>query len=98
MSNTERLLKVLVAPYVSEKATRIGADRQFAFRVVPDANKNEIKQAAELLFKVKVDNVSICKMRGKAKNIGRFSGWRKGWKKAYITLAEGQKIDFETQA
>jgi large subunit ribosomal protein L23 len=98
VSNEERLLKVLVAPYVSEKATRIGADRQFAFRVVPDATKIEIKKAAELLFKVKVDSVSICKMKGKTKTFGRILGWRKGWKKAYITLAEGQKIDFETKA
>jgi large subunit ribosomal protein L23 len=95
--NEERLLKVLVAPYVSEKASRVAANRQVVFRVVSDAAKPEIKKAAELLFKVKVDNVRICKVKGKNKMFGRVPGWRKGWRKAYLTLAEGQNIDFATQ-
>ena len=98
MTREERLLKVLLAPYVSEKSTRIGADRQYAFKVLSDADKQEIKKAVEFLFKVKVLVVHICNTKRKAKKFGRITGWRKGWKKAYVTLQEGQSIDFGVQS
>lgn len=93
--NQERLMKILMAPIVSEKTARLAdANRQFAFRVVKDASKPEIRKAVELMFDVKVDNVQIANMRGKVKVHGRSIGRRSDWKKAYVTLAEGHDIDF----
>lgn len=89
-----RLLQVLLAPVVSEKATFAGEkNEQIVFRVVRDATKAEIKAAIELLFKVKVEGVQVLNVKGKTKRFGRFSGTRKGWKKAYISLVPGQEID-----
>lgn len=91
----ERLMKVLLAPLVSEKTARIAdSNRQYAFKVVPDATKPEIRQAVETLFDVKVTNVQVANMRGKMKRFGQMLGKRSNWKKAYVTLAEGQDIDF----
>jgi large subunit ribosomal protein L23 len=91
----ERLMKVLLAPHVSEKTTRV-ADQanQVVFKVLPDASKIEIKKAVELLFEVKVSSVQVSNMKGKLKRFGQSIGRRKSWKKAYVTLAEGQDIDF----
>lgn len=89
-----RLLQVLLAPVVSEKATFAGEkNEQIVFRVVKDATKAEIKAAIELLFKVKVEGVQVLNVKGKSKRFGRFTGSRKGWKKAYISLVSGQEID-----
>ncbi len=94
----ERLMKVLLAPHVSEKTTIIEANSrpQYAFKVATDANKLEIKAAVELLFKVVVDSVSITTVKGKTKRFGQRQGKRNGWKKAYVALAEGHKIDLGT--
>lgn len=91
----ERLMKVLLSPIVSEKSARIGEEnRQFAFKVLSDATKPEIRQAVELMFNVKVTGVQVANMKGKVKRFGQMLGKRSDWKKAYITLAEGQDIDF----
>lgn len=91
----ERLMKVLLAPHVSEKTTRAADEaNQVVFRVVPDATKTEIKKAVELLFDVNVTAVQVSNMKGKLKRFGQSIGRRKSWKKAYVTLAEGQDIDF----
>ena len=93
--NQERLMQVLLAPQISEKATFIGDKyQQIIFRVVPDATKPEIKSAVELLFKVAVDSVNIANVKGKKKRFGRMMGRRKGWKKAYVSLKPGQEINF----
>ena len=93
--NQERLMKVLLAPIVSEKGTRIAdASRQFIFKVMTDASKPEIRKAVELMFDVKVDGVQVSNMRGKVKRHGQTTGKRADWKKAYVTLAEGHDIDF----
>ncbi|MDS4016383.1 MAG: 50S ribosomal protein L23 [Candidatus Accumulibacter sp.] len=93
--NQERLMQVLLAPQISEKATFIGDKyQQIIFRVVPDATKPEIKSAVELLFKVAVDSVNIANVKGKKKRFGRMMGRRKGWKKAYVCLKPGQEINF----
>jgi large subunit ribosomal protein L23 len=91
----ERLLQVLLAPQISEKATYI-ADKheQVVFRVVSDATKPEIKAAVELLFKVEVNSVQTANVKGKSKRFGRFMGQRKGWKKAFVCLKAGQEINF----
>jgi large subunit ribosomal protein L23 len=91
----ERLLKVILAPVISEKSTRI-ADKhnQVAFRVLPDATKEEIGAAVASLFKVEVSGVQVMNVKGKIKRSGRIMGRRDNWKKAYVTLKEGQDIDF----
>ena len=93
--NQERLMQVLLAPQISEKATFI-ADKheQVIFRVVPDATKPEVKGAVELLFKVSVKSVQIANVKGKQKKFGCVVGGRKSWKKAYVCLAPGQEINF----
>lgn len=93
--NEERLLKVLVAPHISEKGTVIGEKyRQVIFKVTQDATKPEIRNAVEKMFDVKVDAVTVCGVKGKTKRFGASTGKRSGWKKAYVTLAEGHDIDF----
>lgn len=92
--NQERLLKVLVAPVISEKSTMVAEKlNQACFVVVPDANKAEVK-AVELLFKVQVKSVQILNLKGKQKRFGRFMGKRNDVRKAYVTLAQGQEINF----
>ena len=93
--NQERLMKVLLAPIVSEKSTRLAdANRQFVFKVLPDSSKPEVRKAVELMFDVKVTGVQIANVRGKTKRFGQKEGKRADWKKAYVTLAEGHDIDF----
>ena len=91
----ERLLQVLLAPQISEKATYIAdKNEQVVFRVVSDATKPEVKAAVESLFSVKVKSVQIANVKGKVKRFGRTMGQRKGWKKAFVCLQPGQKINF----
>ena len=91
----ERLLTLLLAPTVSEKATQIADQHsQVVFRVVQDATKPEVKAAVELLFKVDVEAVRIANVKGKAKRFGAYSGRRRHWKKAYVSLKPGQEINF----
>ena len=94
----ERLMKVLLAPHVSEKsAVAADTNRQFVFRVLPDANKTEIKKAVELMFDVKVDAVQVSNVKGKSKRFGQIMGRRSNWKKAYVRLQTGFDIDFASQ-
>ena len=91
----DRLYQVLLAPLVSEKSTMVAdKHRQFAFRVLVDASKPEIKRAVEVAFKVEVESVQVANMRGKVKRVGRSPGVRNAWKKAYVRLKEGHDIDF----
>ncbi len=91
----ERLMKVLLAPHVSEKSTRAAElSNQVVFKVIPGATKLEVKKAVELLFEVKVDNVQVLNVKGKSKRTGRSEGRRNNWRKAYVSLAEGHEIDF----
>ena len=101
--NAERLMTVLLAPVISEKATFI-ADKheQAVFRVVADATKPEIKAAVELMFstkdkKVEVVAVRVANVKGKEKRFGRFMGRRRSWKKAYVSLKPGQEINFAAE-
>lgn len=93
--NQERLLKVILGPVISEKAS-LAADTnsQYVFRVVPDAKKLEIGKAVESLFDVTVERVQILNVKGKRKRQGQRSGKRKDWRKAYVRLQAGQNIDF----
>ncbi len=93
--NQERLMQVLLAPQISEKATYV-ADKheQVIFRVASDATKPEIKAAVELLFKVEVEAVQVANVKGKVKRFKGATGRRKGWKKAFVSLKPGQEINF----
>ena len=93
--NADQLMNVLLAPVVSEKSTRVAdKNRQYVFRVTDAATKPEIKAAVELMFKTKVEAVTVSNVKGKKKRFGRMMGRRNNWKKAYVRLAEGQEINF----
>lgn len=92
--NQERLLKVLVGPHVSEKSTRaMETGNQIVFKVLPDASKDEIKQAIEKLFEVNVEAVTVVNSKGKEKRTRHGMGRRNHWKKAYVRLQAGQDIN-----
>lgn len=91
----ERLLQVILAPVISEKATMLADKReQVIFRVATNATKPEIKAAVELLFKVQVKDVKVANVKGKNKRFGRFTGRRSDWKKAFVCLKPGQELNF----
>ncbi len=93
--NQERLMTVLLGPHVSEKTTDVGErHNQIVFKVRRDSNKTEIRRAVEMMFEVKVTDVQVVNCRGKIKRFGQEWGQRQHWKKAYVTLAEGENIDF----
>ena len=86
---------IIQAPLISEKGTALAESaNQFLFKVRPQANKIEVKHAVESLFKVKVVGVRMARYLGKVRRVGRSMGRRSDWKKAYVTLKEGDKIDF----
>ncbi len=88
------LSKVIVRPMITEQGTQMRDKyNQYYFRVLPEANKLEIKQAVEHFFGVSVTQVRTMNYRGKVKRMGRFEGKRADWKKAVVTLAEGDTID-----
>jgi len=93
--NAEQLMNVVLAPVVSEKSTFVAdKNRQYVFRVADRATKPLIKAAVELMFKTKVDSVTVANVKGKKRRFGRVEGRRRNWKKAYVRLAEGQEINF----
>jgi large subunit ribosomal protein L23 len=90
-----RLLQVLLAPHITEKASVIAeSSNQVVFKVATDANKTEIKKAVELLFEVEVDSVQVANVKGKSKRFGAVQGRRSNFKKAYVQLKAGSEIDF----
>jgi len=91
----ERLYQIILKPIISEKSTVV-ADKhgQVVFQVRIDANKDEIRQAVEKSFDVKVKSVQVANVRGKVKRFGSHPGARSNWKKAYVCLQEGHDIDF----
>jgi len=92
--NNERLMKVLLAPVISEKSSRLAAaNNQITFRVATNATKQEVRRAVELLFEVQVDSVQILNVKGKVKRFGQRLGKRQDWRKAYVRLKPGQELD-----
>ncbi len=86
--------EILISPILSEKSVNIkDAENRYTFRVNPKSNKTEIKKAIETLFKVKVEKVRTATIPGKLHRVGRHEGYRSDWKKAMVTVKEGQKID-----
>jgi large subunit ribosomal protein L23 len=103
MSNVQfeegRLMQVLVAPIVSEKATDVAENNNaITFKVLRDATKPEIKAAVELLFNVKVQAVNVLNQKGKTKRFGKTVGRRDHVRKAYVKLVPGQEINFGGEA
>ena len=95
----EQLMNVLIAPHVTEKtATAMQNNNQYTFRVQKHATKTDIKAAVELMFEVKVKGVQVVNEPGKARRFGKMIGRTQDWKKAYVSLAQGQSIDYEASA
>ena len=95
----EQLMSVLIAPHVTEKTSlAMQNHNQYTFRVRRDATKTDIKKAVELMFDVKVSGVQVANEPGKTRRFGGTSGRTQDWKKAYVSLAAGQTIDYEARA
>ena len=94
--STERTLNTLRAPHISEKSARLAEANQYVFVVAPEATKADVKAAVEHLFEVKVEQVNLVNTKGKVKSFRQRQGSRGDWRKAYVTLAEGQSIDVMT--
>ncbi len=89
----QRLLQVILGPVVSEKSTAAGETGTHVFKVLRDASKAEIRLAVEKIFEVKVQSVRTLVQDGKIKRFGGRIGRRNHWKKAYVSLAPGEKIE-----
>ncbi|MEO0087357.1 MAG: 50S ribosomal protein L23 [candidate division WOR-3 bacterium] len=85
--------KIIIRPILSEKALRLREYNQYVFQVAKNANKIDIKRAIEELFKVKVEKVRTMNVRGKPRRMGFFEGRTASWKKAIVTLKEGERIE-----
>ena len=97
--NREELMSVLIAPHVTEKTSLVMQNHnQYTFRVRRDATKTDIKKAVELMFDVKVSGVQVANEPGKTRRFGGSTGRTQDWKKAYVSLAAGQTIDYEARA
>jgi len=97
--NREQLMSVLIAPHVTEKTSlAMQNHNQYTFRVRREATKTDIKKAVELMFDVKVAGVQVVNEPGKQRRFGRVAGRTQDWKKAYVSLNEGQTIDYEARA
>jgi large subunit ribosomal protein L23 len=97
--NREQLMNVLIAPHVTEKTSlAMQNHNQYTFRVRREATKTDIKQAVELMFDVKVSGVQVVNETGKRRRFGRSAGRTQDWKKAYVSLVQGQSIDYEARA
>ena len=93
-AHQERLMSVIRGPHLSEKSHFAAERNQVVFKVRKDATKAEIRKAVELLFEVKVEEVTVLNVKGKTKRFGITRGTRSDWKKAYVRLAEGSQLDF----
>ena len=90
---------ILVQPLLTEKITGLREkNNTVGFVVHPEANRVQVKQAVESLLKVKVGKVNLMNVRGKMKRLGRFAGRRSDWKKAFVTLKEGEKLEMYESA
>ena len=85
--------KVLKSPHVTEKAVNLEAQNKYVFKVAPDSNKSEIKKAIQELYRIKVEDVNIVNIPRKKRRLGKSEGYKQGYKKAIVTVAQGEKID-----
>ena len=93
VASQERLYSILRAPHMSEKAAMVGEQSQYVFKVAVDATKQEVKAAVELVCSVDVEKVRVVNVKGKVRRARTGVGRRNDWKKAYVSLAQGQEID-----
>jgi large subunit ribosomal protein L23 len=91
--NDERLMKVILAPHMSEKASFLREKGQYVFHIIKNATKPEVKSAIKLIFNVNVESVRIVNVKTKPKRFGQIQGKSKAWKKAYVRLEAGQVIE-----
>ena len=96
VASAEKLINTLLAPHITEKTSlAMQNNNSYAFRVLRESSKPEIKAAVELMFKVQVEGIQTLNVRGKeTKRSGRAVGHRRSWKKAFVSLKEGQEISF----
>ncbi|QTX31525.1 50S ribosomal protein L23 [Aminithiophilus ramosus] len=85
---------IIVRPVITEKSNRMMEQNKYTFEVLPQANKIQIKEAVQEAFKVKVEKVNTIQVRSKPKRLGAFLGRSRSWKKAIVTLAPGERIEF----
>lgn len=90
---SETAWRVLYSPHITEKATFLEKENKYVFKVLPKANKSEIKKTIELLHGVNVVGVKIINIPRRRRRLGRQMGWKKGYKKAIVKIKEGQKIE-----
>ena len=88
-----KYLEIIKAPVITEKSQIAKAEGKYTFKVAPNATKLEIKDAIEKIFKVKVESVNTVNVHPKKKRVGRYSGMTNKYKKAIVTLVNGNKID-----
>lgn len=91
--DTKSAWKVLSAPHITEKASNLGSENQYIFRIFQNANKIEVKKAIEDIYGVSVEGVKIINVRPKKRRLGRIEGQRKGYKKAIVKIKKGQEIE-----
>ena len=89
-----KYLDVIKAPVVTEKSAYLGQENAYAFYVDPKANKTEIKLAIEKIFNVKVEDIRTINVHPKKRRVGRYTGKTKTYKKAIVTLKDGEKIEY----
>jgi large subunit ribosomal protein L23 len=98
VASPERLINILLAPHITEKTSlAMQNNNSYAFRVLRESTKPEIKAAVELMFGVKVANVNVVNETGKTRRMGKVQGRTQDIKKAYVRLAPGQTIDYEAK-
>lgn len=88
-----KLYKIIEKPIVTEKAVSLSSGNKYVFRVFPKTNKVEVRKAIEKLYEVKVKDIRIINTIAKKRQVGRFEGWRSGFKKAIVTLKKGYNIE-----
>jgi large subunit ribosomal protein L23 len=98
VASPERLINILLAPHITEKTSlAMQNNNSYAFRVLRESTKPEIKAAVELMFGVKVAHVNVVNETGKTRRMGKVQGRTQDIKKAYVRLAPGQTIDYEAK-
>jgi large subunit ribosomal protein L23 len=91
--NKSSLIDIIKYPLITDKATRLLENNQYSFIVNPSSDKIQIRSAIENLFNVKVIKINTCHIPKKKKRVGKFIGWKSHYKKAIVTLAEGNTIN-----
>lgn len=88
--------QTIIGPHVAEKASLLGSLNKYVFRVSPNSTKIDIKKAIEKLYQARVESVNIVSIPSKERRLGKQIGYQSGFRKAIVTLAEGEKIDVAT--